>query len=605
MSEVKGHAAFHKHKDAPRHPGTKAGTRAERRALLKESMRHLDQNEVVRQAKKNSNIVTADAHLNVAYVNDGNGGFEVATGIKQVLDYGDAREEKTRYLREGSRTVDLFVVHLPKTMCVEIKDFYPRYNPDGSERLDPETGEPMSRSRWVARDRDEAMRYFVSAVGFLGEDVSPGGMDSIHGWATNFDESTPHIQVMADPFAPDPKVPGALRTEASRAYSSHRDVVCPEGTVSIHRDKTTRFYRRLGDPMGFAFTPEERAQLEQLAGKPYDQIDLADLKALDGQKLSGGIVRYAEGKPAWGEYKMQAAQGAMRERMIAEGYPVEYEPGEHHGRELPKEVYEEVQDEKAEAASLRAAGHEAIVDAAEAAAVAEIDAQLDQQESEIENALLVDEWAEIDEAEDDLEERARDVGGRESELIGRKRKLDARERAVVEGEQTVAADRAQLDRDLAELPELRAAARAEGLKAAEASAETAVAACIANAEAEAQRITESAQRAAQARLDAADKEIAAERAELTETPMAFDEFLNKETKEGRDTAERYRKHTELYYLHNKRRPQFLNDHDRAAMRGERKTVSGRQQLVASMEEDKKRPNTSGSGSGEDGQGLGG
>lgn len=355
MSEVKGHAAFHKHKDAPRHPGTKAGTRAERRALLKESMRHLDQNEVVRQAKKNSNIVTADTHLNVAYVNDGDGGFEVATGIDQVLDYGDAREEKTRYLREGSRTVDLFVVHLPKTMCVEIKDFYPRHNPDGSERLDPETGEPMSRSRWVARDPDEAMRYFESAVEFLGENVSPGGMDSIHGWATNFDESTPHVQLMGDPFAPDPKVPGMLRTEASRAYSSHRDVVCPEGTISIHRDKTTRFYRRLGDPMGFAFTPEERAQLEQLTGKPYDQLDLADLKALDGQKLSGGIVRYAEGKPAWGEYKMQAAQGAMRERMIAKGYPVEYEPGEHHGRELPKEVYEEVQDEKAEAASLREA----------------------------------------------------------------------------------------------------------------------------------------------------------------------------------------------------------------------------------------------------------
>lgn len=355
MSEVKGHAAFHKHKAGPRHPGTTTGTRAERRALLKESMRHLDQNEVMRQAKKNSNIVTADTHLNVAYVNDGDGGFEVATGIDQVLDYGDAREEKTRYLREGSRTVDLFVVHLPKTMCVEIKDFYPRHNPDGSERLDPETGEPRSRSRWVARDPDEAMRYYRDAVDFLGEKVIPGGMDAIHGWVTNDDESTPHIQIMGDPFAPDPKAPGMLRSEASRAYSSHRDVVCPEGTISIHRNKTTRFYRRLGDPMGFAFTPEERAQLEQLTGKPYDQLDLADLKALEGQKLSGGIVRYAEGKPAWGEYKMQAAQGAMRERMIAKGYPVEYEPGEHHGRELSKEVYEEVQDEKAEAASLREA----------------------------------------------------------------------------------------------------------------------------------------------------------------------------------------------------------------------------------------------------------
>ena len=353
MSEVKGHAAFHKHKDGPRHPGGVKSTRSERRDLLKESMRNLDPKETARQARKNSNIVAADTHLNTAYVNDGNGGFEVATDIKQVLDYGDAREKRARHLKPGARTVDLFAVFLPKTMCIEIEDYYPRYNPDGSERLDPETGEPMSRSRWVPRDYDEAMRYFVSVVAFLGMKVSPGGMDSIHGWATNFDESTPHIQVMADPFVPDPDVPGALRSAASKAYSSHRDVVCPEGTISIHRNKTTRTYRRLGDPMGFAFTPEEQTQLEQLTGKPYDQIDLDDLKALDGKKLGGGIVRYAEGKPAWGEYKMQAAQGALRERMIAEGYPVEYEPGENHGRELLKEVYEEVQDEKAEAASLR------------------------------------------------------------------------------------------------------------------------------------------------------------------------------------------------------------------------------------------------------------
>lgn len=288
MSEVKGHAAFHKHKDAPRHTGTRVGTRGERRKLLKESMRHLDPKEVARQSHKNGSIAPADAHLNTAYVNDGNNGFEVATSIKQVLDYGDAREKRVhRKIAAGSRTVDLFVVHLPKTMCVEIKDYYPRYNPDGSERLDPETGEPMSRSRWVARDHDEAMRYFVTAVAFLGLKVSPGGMDSIHGWATNFDESTPHIQVMADPFAPDPKVPGALRTEASRAYTSH-------------------------------------AEVRKANGKMYGK----------GERIR--------------EYQAQ-----LRERMIAEGYPVESEPGEHHGRELPKEVYEEVQDEKAEAASLR------------------------------------------------------------------------------------------------------------------------------------------------------------------------------------------------------------------------------------------------------------
>ena len=41
-------------------------------------------------------------------------------------------------------------------------------------------------------------------------------------------ETTPHIQIMADPFAPDPKAPDdkpdALRTEHNQAYGSHREV---------------------------------------------------------------------------------------------------------------------------------------------------------------------------------------------------------------------------------------------------------------------------------------------------------------------------------------------------------------------------------------------
>lgn len=52
--------------------------------------------------------------------------------------------------------------------------------------------------------------------------------------------------------------------------------------------------------------------------------------------------------------------------------------------------------------------------------------------------------------------------------------------------------------------------------------------------------------------------------------MAFEEFLANETKEGRDTAARYRKRSEMYYLRNKCRHQYLNDHDRDAMRAGRK-----------------------------------
>jgi hypothetical protein len=94
--------------------------------------------------------VPTDAHLNTAFVNNGAGGFRTANKIKEVLDYGEARQKRVRRkVNEKQVVTNLFVVHLPKTMCIEVPNYYPRLNEDGSERLDPVTGEPMSRSRWV------------------------------------------------------------------------------------------------------------------------------------------------------------------------------------------------------------------------------------------------------------------------------------------------------------------------------------------------------------------------------------------------------------------------------------------------------------------------
>lgn len=297
MSTPLGHAAFHLFRDSPKHTGTKAGTKSQRRALLKESMRHLDPKDVARHAKKNASIVAADAHLNAGFVNDGKGGFRATHSVADVLAYGDAREVRVRRkIAEGQTTVNLFVVHLPKTLCVEIQDFYPRVSPDGTPRLDPITGEPMSRSRSVARDHDEAMRYFADAVAFLGDNVIPGGQEAVHGWATNFDETTPHIQLMADPFARDTKAPSskpdALRTEQNQAYGSHREVLDRDGN--------------------------------QIGGKA----------------------------------KLRSYQAAMRAHMIAHGWPVESAPGPRREAQ-PKSEYEATQDEKAEAAVLRAAAAEA------------------------------------------------------------------------------------------------------------------------------------------------------------------------------------------------------------------------------------------------------
>ncbi len=298
MSEPTGHAAFHLLKEGPTHSGTDAGTKAQRRAVLKESMRHLDPKDVARHARKNPSIVSADSHLNTAFVNDGEGGFGVASAVGEVIAYGNAREGAVRRkISKGWTTVNLFVVHLPKTLCVEIEDYYPRVHRNGQRRLDPITGEPMSRSRWLARDRDEAMRYFADAVAFLSEHVIPGGQAAIHGWATNFDETTPHIQLMADPFAPDPKAPatktGALRTEQNQAYGEHRERRDANDKLIHRRDKFRRY------------------------------------------------------------------QAEMREHMLARGWPVEKDPGPRHGKGQSNSEYQDAQDERADAAAHNAAAQEA------------------------------------------------------------------------------------------------------------------------------------------------------------------------------------------------------------------------------------------------------
>lgn len=388
VSTPTGHAAFHLFRDSPKHTGTRAGTKSQRRALLKESMRHLDPKDVVRHAKKNASIVAADAHLNSAFVNDGNGGFRPTQSVTDVLAYGDAREARVRRkIAEGQTTVNLFVVHLPKTLCVEIEDFYPRVNPDGTQRLDPITGEPMSRSRWVARDHDEAMRYFSDAVAFLGENVIPGHQQAIHGWATNFDETTPHIQLMADPFAQDTKAPStkpdALRTEQNQAYGSHRE---------IHDDH--------------------------------------------GNRISG-------------REKMRSYQAAMRTHMIARGWQVEAAAGSRRSGQ-PKSEYQATQDEKAEAVALLGAAADAETRAAaahaealrihEAAVDFVADAMADRHVGEYEHRLAI---------EEDREELYGELGAEYALLQQRRQQVDdvlALERRMLNHDRT--AEKAEHDRAL-------------------------------------------------------------------------------------------------------------------------------------------------------------
>ena len=168
-----------------------------------------------------------------AMVNDGGGGFRGCSSWQEVLDYGASRvgrvkrkfredklDPKPGKMKGGTVTTSLLVSHLPKSMCVEVPDFYPVVDKStGDPVLDTE-GVPLKRSRWVAHDRDGARRYFEDVVAYLGDNVIPGGVDAILGYDIQHSQSTPHVQIVADTFAPDPKNEGDLRVESSQAWFS-------------------------------------------------------------------------------------------------------------------------------------------------------------------------------------------------------------------------------------------------------------------------------------------------------------------------------------------------------------------------------------------------
>ena len=188
-------------------------TRVDRKRLLRECMRELDQRDLMHQAAMNSNIVVADAHLNVPFVNNGDGTFRRATSVEEVLQYQDARMDGVR-VQKNSFETSLFVVHLPKSMCKEIPDFY-------TSTVD---GREVKRPRLVARDYEEAKQYFEEAMRWLAENFIPGGIDAVAGGDMNFDESTPHSQFQADSFSPKPDDPSKLRCRPGIAYNTDTSV---------------------------------------------------------------------------------------------------------------------------------------------------------------------------------------------------------------------------------------------------------------------------------------------------------------------------------------------------------------------------------------------
>jgi hypothetical protein len=333
MSEVVGRAGFNvRHL---RHG--ESGTRSDRASLLHESMRELDARAARYYARANPNIVAVDTRLNVAMVNAGDGTFKRATSTAEVLAYGDARIG-TRQNAKGEDRVGnngrvwdarsfettLIVTALPRSLCQEVPDAYPILDSDGSPVLDQD-GAPLMRSRWVARDRDEALRYFAHAAEFLGSQVLTGGQEAIHGYDVNLDEAYPHAQFMADTLAPNPKKPDQLRVEAQQMWGVSKEVLDGDGKVEQPEAKMRRYQSSFRAYMkGHGYDVELEAAERSLASHTREEWAALQeqeriVEALGDKARAKVAVAEKDGANAWADRTAAKAEleAAKQERSAA------------------------------------------------------------------------------------------------------------------------------------------------------------------------------------------------------------------------------------------------------------------------------------------------
>lgn len=217
--------------------GKVANAKSDRKGLLHEGARSLDDEKEAKWAADNPNIRTDFASQNRVFVQrqDANGDWALAeaTTYEEAEDfvrYGTERVSRLdRKMRDGNIEVSTIAMHLPKEFCVE--------HPKEAQAVDDKTGklifdkfgDPVMTSRYTPRDHDEMMRYFNDAreylAGYLGSDAN------IHGMFVHLDEKTPHCQIVFDSHQVSKKDPEKLRSGYSDLWGSHRDYRYPQGTI--------------------------------------------------------------------------------------------------------------------------------------------------------------------------------------------------------------------------------------------------------------------------------------------------------------------------------------------------------------------------------------
>lgn len=279
---------------------------AQRRNITAEAQRKsAGADAVAHYAAQNPAINTAMTRFNIDCVNDGTGGFRPTESVDEVVAYGDARLARLpKPPKGGNRVAVTAVGHLPWGLCEPDGTYYQPLDKNGQPRVyadGPSKGKPHLEPRYriAAGKEADAMRYFECWLEYQAR-LLPDGQKGMHGYSINLDESRPHIQLLSDPFEPDPtaKQPDRLRNGFSRAFGSHRadrlvparnrdgtPALLPDGSAKMVREGASRKMERYHDEHR-QFLLERGFDIE--AGRDearHDRhLELADYKDLQHQR---------------------------------------------------------------------------------------------------------------------------------------------------------------------------------------------------------------------------------------------------------------------------------------------------------------------------------
>jgi hypothetical protein len=225
-----------------------------------------------------------------------------------------------RKIRPDSFTTTTMVLHLPKSMCEAVH--YTRS--DG-----------LYRTRWVVKDQSEMLRYFDVALNQLSTKVLLGGHDAIHGYDLNIDETTPHIQIMADSFEEDSKHEGKLRVAGSKMWGSHPEVLTSNGRQETGRQKMRRYQKEFRERMlSEGFDVEQDAHPVRSAHK-LSKADFVELMEREEAAEQKSVMADEELARLQGEAAKLNAHAAER-RKSAEAFRASSIEMDEHLKERAK-----------------------------------------------------------------------------------------------------------------------------------------------------------------------------------------------------------------------------------------------------------------------------